>query len=359
MSDIENVFRQPEPGEPTVSFNLPKSKSELLGRLIEAGFPFATFLKEFYDNPEGPVAKSIDKEAQNWPFYSSLARPALKGEMPDFEMAAKEFALAGSQPGGPAKALGSLPIKLNKSKLNYVIRPGKPEEMLKLQAALREAVKKGEMTKGDAEKLLVNAVTNMHEEALLEGRAQQGKADLYEVTHPVPENPIEKSTVAQNDAKKYDDAFGIGNWIGHNLKIKPQGRLKNSNEMLYLQGDQGPLWINEHNQDAALVRHNLSNYDALVGSKKQGYGPALKYLYDRYPSEGGYIQRLNLKDGGNKELYKTVVEPQALKQISGPKLGYNYKKAQNTPVNEGRKATEELPNYKTVDELYKIILGLK
>lgn len=359
MANINDVFGEYDESKPIVKFNLPKSKSEILGRLVEAGFPFATFLKEFHDNPESPVTKSIDKEAQNWPFYSSLAKPILKGEKPDFEMAAKEFALAGSQPGGPAKALGSLPIKLNKSNLKYVIRPEKPEEILKLQSALREAVKKGEMTKGDAEKLLVNAVTNMHEEALLEGRAQQGKADLYEVTHPVPENPIEKSTVVQKDAKKYDDAFGIGNWLGHNLKIKPQGKLKNSNEMLYLQGDQGPLWINEHNADAANVRHNLTNYDALVGSKKQGYGPALKYLYDRYPSEGGYIQRLNLKDGSSKELYKTIVEPQALNQISGPKLGYNYKKAQNTPVIEGRKATEELPNYKTVDEFYKIILGLK
>lgn len=358
MSDIENVFRQPEPGEPIVKFNLPKSKSELLGRLIEAGFPFATFLKEFHDNPEGPVTKSIDKEGENWPFYSSLARPALKGEMPDFEMAAKEFALAGSQPGGPARALGSLPIKLSKSKLNYVVRPESGEELLKLQAALHKAVKKGEMTKADADKLLVNAVTNMHEQSILEGKAQQGK-DLDVVEHPVPENPVEKSTVAPKDIKKYEDAFGIGNWLGRNLAVKPQGRLKNSGDMLYLHGDQGPLWINEHNADAAVVRHNLSNYDQLVGSKKQGYGPALKYLYDTYPGEGGYIQRLNLKDGGSKELYKTVVEPQANKNIKGPKLGYDYKKALNKSVKEGRKATEELPNYKTVDELYKIILGLK
>ena len=359
MASINDVFRQPEPGEPIVKLNLPKSKSELLARLEEAGFPFAAFLKEFHDNPESPVTKAIDKEAERTvPMYTSLIRPILKGEKPDYEMAAKEFALAGSQPGGPARALGSLPIKLSKSKLNYVVRPEKAEELLKLNAALREAVKKGEMTKADADKLLVNAATNIHEQSILEGKAAQGTKDLYVVEHPVPENPVEKSTVAQSDAKKYDDAFGIGNWIGQNLKTKDVGITSNGNP-IYLNGDNGPLWINEHNQDAAQVRHNLSNYDKLVGSKKQGYGPALKYLYDRYPGENGYIQRLNLKDGGSKELYKTVVEPQALKQISGPKLGYNYKKAQNTSVKEGRKATTEAPNYKTVDELYKIILGLE
>lgn len=358
MSDIENVFRQPEPGEPIVKFNLPKSKSEFLGRLIEAGFPFATFLKEFHDNPEGPVTKSIDKEAQNWPFYSSLVRPILKGEKPDFEMAAKEFALAGSQPGGPAKALGALPIKLSKSKQNYIVRPESMADIQKLQTTLREAVKKGEITKADADKLLVNAVTNIHEQSILEGKAARGAKDLDVVEHPVPENPIEKSSITTSEQKKYDDAFGIGNWLGQNLKTKDVGRTSNGNP-IYLNGDNGPLWINEHNLDAAQVRHNLSNYDKLVGSKKQGYGPALKYLYDRYPGEGGYIQRLNLKNGGSTELYKTVVEPQANKNIIGPKLGYNYKTALNKSVKEGRKETTEKPNYRTVDELYKIILGLE
>lgn len=356
MPSIENIFRQPEPGEPIVKFNLPKSTSEFLGRLAGAGIPFSTFLKEFNDNPEGPVTKSIDKEAQNLPFYSSLVRPILKGESPDFEMAAKEFALAGSQPGGPAKAL--MPVKLKKSNLNYTVRPESMEEIQKFRSALIEAVKKGEMSEADANKLITNAITNIHEQSILERKEAKGVKDLNVVEHPVPENPVEKSSIDPSEQKKYDDAIGIGNWLGNHLKIKDKAITSNGNT-IYLNGDQGPLLINEHNQDAAQVRHNLSNYDELLGSKIKGYGPALKYLFDKYPSENGYIQRLNLKDGGSKELYKSVVEPQANNNLSGPKLGYNYKKALNTSVNEGRKASTERSDYKTVDELYKIILGLK
>lgn len=356
MPSIENIFRQPEPGEPIVKLNLPKSTTEFLGRLVGSGIPFSTFLKEFHDNPEGPATKSIDKEAQNLPFYSSLVRPILKGESPDFEMAANEFVLGGSQPGGPAKAL--MPVKLSKSKLNFTVRPESMEEIQKFRSALIEAVKKGEMTEADANKLITNAITNIREQAILERKEAQGVKDLDAVEHHVPENPIEKSSVATSDQKKYDDAVKAGNWLGQNLKTKYSGLTSNNNP-IYLNGDNGPLLINEHNQDAAQVRHNLSNYDELVGSKRKGYGPVLKYLFDRYPSNDDLIQRLNLKDGSSKELYKTVVEPQANNNFNGPKLGYDYKKALNTSVNEGRKASTERSDYKTVDELYKIILGLK
>jgi len=350
-------LRPYDPSKPLISVNLP-TKEELIAATLGL-IPGYRALRNMYDNPEGPVTETLDIAAEDIvPLYGSLIKPAIKGEDIDAEQALKEFALFGSQPGGPSRALGSLPIKLNKSKLNYVVRPESAEELLKLQSALREAVKKGEMTKADADKLLVNAATNIHEQSILEGKAARGEKDLDVVEHPVPENPVEKSSIAPSEQKKYDDAFGIGNWLGQNLTTKNVGRTSNGNP-IYLNGDNGPLWINEHNLDASQVRHNLSNYDKLVGSKKQGYGTALKYLYDRYPGEGGYIQRLNLKDGGSKELYKTVVEPQANKNIIGPKLGYDYKKALNTPVNEGRKATTERADYKTVDELYKIILGLK
>lgn len=353
MADL----RPYDPSKPLISVNLP-TKEELIAATLGL-IPGYRALRNMYDNPEGPVTETLDIAAEDLvPLYGSVIKPAIKGEDIDAEQALREFALFGSQPGGPSRALGSLPIKLNKSKLNYVVRPESGEELLKLHAALREAVKKGEMTKADAEKLLVNAATNMHQQSILEGKAQRGSTDLNSVDHPVPANPIEKSTVAPSDIKKYEDAFGLGNRLGNMMRIKPQG-LGNNGDMIYLHGDQGPLWINEHNKDAANIRHNLTNYDELVGNMKMGYGPILQALYDKYPSKGGYIQRLNLKNGSNKELYKTVVEPQALKWITGPKLGYDYKKAQNTPVNEGRKATTERSDYKTVDELYKIILGLK
>lgn len=346
-----------DPSKPWISVNLP-TKEELIAATLGL-IPGYRALKNFHDNPEGPISETLDLAAEDFiPLYGSVIKPAINGDDIDWNTAAKEFALAGSQPGGPAKALGALPIKLSKSKQNFIVRPESMADIPKLQSALREAVKKGEITKADADKLLINAVTNINEQAVLEGKAARGAKDLDVVEHPVPENPVEKSSIAPSEQKKYDDAFGIGDWLGRNLKTKDVGRTRNGNP-IYLNGDNGPLWINEHNLDAAQVRHNLSNYDKLVGSKKQGYGPALKYLYDRYPSEGGYIQRLNLKDGGSKELYKTVVEPQANKNIIGPKLGYNYKTALNKSVKEGRNETTKKPNYRTVDELYKIILGLE
>lgn len=349
MASINDVFSQPEPGESIIKFNLPENKSEFLARLVEAGFPFAAFLKEFHDNPEGPVTSSIDKEAQNWPFYSSLIKPLLKGEKPDFEMAAKEFALAGSQPGGPAKALGALPIKLNKSGQRYIVRPESMAEIHKLQSTLREAVKKGEITKADADKLVINAMSNLENQARLESLASEGRFDLDNARQTLTDKPIEKTKVDASESKKYDDAYGVGNWLGHNIKGKAFGRDNNGN-IVYLKGDNGPLWINEHTADANMTRHKLSNYDELID-------PVNKSLHKLHPSGTG-IAPLKLKEGKNVNLYKTVTEPQAMNQVKPGELGYNYRTSMNKSVNEGRKATTESPNYKTVDELYKIILGL-
>lgn len=71
MSDIENVFRPHDPSKPRISINFP-SKEELIANILGL-IPGYRALKNFHDNPEGPISETIDLAAEDIvPFYNAI-----------------------------------------------------------------------------------------------------------------------------------------------------------------------------------------------------------------------------------------------------------------------------------------------
>lgn len=126
MADTKKVFGQlgpHDPNKPVISLNLP-SKEELLAELIGL-IPGGRALKNFHDNPEGPISETLDLAAEDLvPLYGSLIKPVFNGEDIDAEQALKEAAIFGIPmpytrfPKGHPKAGESIPNNL-KEGLGY------------------------------------------------------------------------------------------------------------------------------------------------------------------------------------------------------------------------------------------------
>lgn len=93
MADINNVFGEYDESKPIISLNLP-SKEELIAELLGL-IPAGRAVKNFYDNPEGPISETLDLAAEDLvPLYASLIKPAIKGEDIDWSNAGKEVGMA-------------------------------------------------------------------------------------------------------------------------------------------------------------------------------------------------------------------------------------------------------------------------
>ena len=361
MASINDVFSQYEPDQPIIKLNLPKSKSEFLARLVEANIPGARFLKEFHDNPEGPVTSSIDKEAQAMvPFYNSVIRPVIKGESPDFNSAFDEFLIAGSQPGGTAKALGAVPFILKKQGKNALVKPTNAGELATFKEAIKIGVRKGIIDPEDAKKMYLNAVTDLMVEA---NNVVNPNFNPNVVGQEYGAKLLDKSVIADWEGPKYDYARQVGANAGNAMKIYPQGEIPVGREKapLYLQGKQGPLYYVENATDANQIRHNLTNYESLSPYMN-------KKLAEKYPSKYN-PQRAEkiMTDYGPENMYNAIAKPQMINQaiVNESKkgrhaaMGADYTKNATKTYNEGRKALKEHPKYMSVEELLKLMTEIE
>lgn len=106
MSDIENIFRPHDPSKPRISVNLP-SKEELIAQLLGL-IPGYRALKNFHDNPEGPISETLDLAAEDIvPFYAAAKNDA------DAENILKELAMA-AVPMGRLSSVGRVNRTFNK-----------------------------------------------------------------------------------------------------------------------------------------------------------------------------------------------------------------------------------------------------
>lgn len=126
MANTREVFGQlkpHDPSKPRISVKLP-SKEELIANILGL-IPGYRALKNFHDNPEGPISETLDLAAEDLiPLYASLIKPAIKGEDIDAEQALKEAAVFGipmpyiKYPKGHPKAGEPIPNNL-KEGLGY------------------------------------------------------------------------------------------------------------------------------------------------------------------------------------------------------------------------------------------------
>lgn len=116
-------LRPYDPSKPWISVNLP-TKEELIAATLGL-IPGYRALKNFHDNPEGPISETLDLAAEDFiPLYGSLIKPAIKGDDIDAEQALKEAAIFGIPmpytrfPKGHPKAGEAIPNNL-KEGLGY------------------------------------------------------------------------------------------------------------------------------------------------------------------------------------------------------------------------------------------------
>lgn len=113
MADL----RPYDPSKPWISVNLP-TKEELIAATLGL-IPGYRALKNFHDNPEGPISETLDLAAEDFvPLYGSLIKPAINGDDIDAEQALKEAAIFGIPmpytkfPKGHPKAGEAIPNNL-------------------------------------------------------------------------------------------------------------------------------------------------------------------------------------------------------------------------------------------------------
>jgi len=329
-----------DPNKPKVSFNIPSKES-----LIEAVLglvPGGRAMYAEYKNPDISWKEYGDLVAEDVvPGYANVAKPLSKGEKPDWEAASKELAM---------QAFG-LPVFLKKSGKAMLVKPRNMDELNKFNKAIDAGVAKGEITATDGAKFKQNALSSVLEDANLDKVIETGALDPSRIGSYVSPDMPPKEAVWPRQRAMYDDAIAHGNYLGKNLQAKPGFITEHGNNKFYIEGDQGKLLWNEHYKDAASVRHAGSNYNQVSPT-------VISSLARKYPgNRPGHVAAINV-DGKYVNLYKTVAEPQSLK-ATGNKLGYNYIPALNRTINEGRAATKNDPKYKSVDEFYKIMLGIK
>lgn len=320
-----------KPNKPWISVNLP-SREELIAMAMGL-IPGGRALKNMYDNPEGPISETLDLAAEDLvPLYASLIKPAIKGEDVDWNTAGKEAALNAF----------ALPVFLRNSKKGYIVKPQTAAELEKFNKAIDAGVAKGEITAADGRKFKENALSTIAEDITYD------RLPNYR-THTEPETVLPRSNVMNSELPLYDAALEAGTRIGNNINA-PESFRTISGNTFNLKGDQGKLLWNEHYIDDNTVRHN-TNYNQLSDNE-------LRMLTRRFPGyQPGKIAPITV-NGRRTQSYDVVAKPQITNTI-GKKLGYNYGAAINKPVSEGRAATLRDPKYKSVDEFYRIMLGLE
>lgn len=168
--------------------------------------------------------------------------------------------------------------------------------------------------------------------------------------HTEPETIIPRSDIMTRDLPLYDAASEAGTRIGNNI-VPPNEFTSINGNKFYLNSDYGNklLW-NEHYLDDNTVRHN-SNYQQLSDNE-------VMMLARRFPGyQPGKVAPITV-NGRGTQVYDVVAKPQITNAI-GKKLGYNYRASINKPVSEGRATTLRDPKYKSVDDFYRIMLGLE
>lgn len=319
------------PNKPWISVNLP-TREELIAMAMGL-IPGGRALKNMYDNPEGPFTETLDLAAEDLvPLYASLIKPAIKGEDVDWNSAGKEAAMNAF----------ALPVFLRNSKKGYVVKPQTAAELEKFNKAIDIGVAKGEITAADGRRFKENAIAAIAEDAVYD-RLPNYRA------HTEPETVLPRSNVMDRELPLYDAALEAGTRIGNNINAHESFRTLSGNKF-NLKGDQGKLLWNEHFRDDNTVRHN-SNYNQLSDNE-------LRMLTERFPGyQPGKIAPITV-NGRRTQSYDVVAKPQITNAI-GKKLGYNYGPAINKQVSEGRAATLRDPKYKSVDDFYRIMLGLE
>lgn len=328
-----------DPNKPFITFNLP-TREEVIAATLGL-IPGYRALKNMYENPEGPVSETLDLAAEDLvPLYGSVIKPAVKGEDIDWNTAGKEAAMNAF----------ALPVFLKNSKKGYIVKPQNTAELAKFNKAIDAAVAKGEISVADGAKFKSNAVT-----ALAEDRAYNQAMEVGRLSdnprHAAPEELIERSNIRSSELPLYDAAIDAGNNIVNDLRVRNDFNTMNGNK-LYLKGDQGNLLLNEHYADANAIRHAASNYDQLLTRESNN-------LARRFPGDRpGYTQPINV-NGRRTHVFDIVSKPNILQHLPNGKLGYNYKQNINKPIAAGREAIRRDPKYMTVDDFYKIMLGLE
>lgn len=320
-----------DPNKPWISVNLP-SREELIAMAMGL-IPGGRALKNMHDNPEGPISETLDLAAEDLvPLYASLIKPAIKGEDIDWNSAGKEAAMNAF----------ALPVFLRNSKKGYVVKPQTAAELEKFNKAIDAGVAKGEISAADGRRFKENAVAAIAEDAAYDRHSNYR-------AHTEPETIIPRSDILPRDLPVYDAASAAGTRIGNNIEAPAKFRTRNGNEFS-LKGDQGKLLWNEHYLDDNNVRHK-SNYQELSDNE-------LMLLARRFPGyQPGKIMPITV-DGRITQVYDVAAKPQITNAI-GKKLGYNYGPAVNKPLSEGRAATLRDPKYRSVDDFYRIMLGLE
>ncbi len=328
-----------DPSKPWISINLP-TKEELIAATLGL-IPGYRALKNIYDNPEGPISETLDLAAEDFvPLYGSVIKPAINGDDIDWNTAGKEAALNAF----------ALPVFLRNSKKGYIVKPQNTAELTKFNNAIDAAVAKGEISPADGAKFKANAVSALAED-MAYNQAMENGILFNNLRHTAPEELINRSEIRTSDLPLYDAAIDAGNNIINDLRVRNDFNTRNGNK-LYLKGDQGNLLLNEHYADANAVRHNASNYDQLMRREVDN-------LTQRFPGDRpGYIRPINI-NGRRTQVYDVVTKPYELQHLPNGKLGYNYKQNISKPIDAGRAAIRQDPKYKSVEDFYRIILGIE
>lgn len=167
-------LRPYDPSKPWISINLP-TKEEIIAATLGL-IPGYRALKNFHDNPEGPISETLDLAAEDLvPLYGSLIKPAYKGEDIDTEQALKEAAIFGIPmpytkfPKGHPKAGKAIPNNLKEGLDNrgwaaakYQLKKGR-RKLYADPEARRTQYSDGNMEGGLSTRSRVNATTDARE----------------------------------------------------------------------------------------------------------------------------------------------------------------------------------------------------
>ena len=233
-------------------------------------------------------------------------------------------------------------IFLRKSNKPVLVKPKTLKEYERFCAAINEGIKKGEISPADGYKIKQNAFAAIDEDVAYNKRPNYKG-------HTEPETIIPRSDIMTRDLPLYDAASEAGKRIGKNIEPPDNFTSINGNKF-YLDGDQGKLLWNEHYLDDNSVRHS-SNYQDLSDNE-------MMMLTRKFPGyQPGKVMPITI-NGRRTQVYDVAAKPQ-ITNAMGTKLGYNYRASINKPVSEGRAATLRDPKYKSVDDFYRIMLGLE
>lgn len=319
------------PNKPWLSVNLP-TREELIAMAMGL-IPGGRALKYYHDNPEGPATETLDLAAEDLvPLYASLIKPSIQDEDIDWNTAGKEAVINAF----------ALPVFLRNSNKGYIVKPQTAAELEQFNKAIDIGVAKGEITAADGRKFKENAVAAIAEDAVY------NRLPNYK-THTEPEAVYQRSNVLPGELPVYDATLAAGTRIGNNINAPESFRTISGNEF-NLKGDQGNLLWNEHYIDDNTIRHK-SNYNQLSDNE-------LMLLARRFPGyQPGKMKPITV-NGRRTQTYDVVAKPQ-ITNIVGNKLGYNYRSSINKPVSEGRIETRNNPKYKSIEDFYKIMLGIE